>query len=358
MATAVSETNDVLSSLVELQADLGAFYEKLPAHIKLCDRNILAYSAQPELAAYISLHTWYFQSGCDVFRICLPGAARESVPASSLARLPDRFVKQWRHLAVSFAAAMAQMWRNLFDMDKEGAVKFIGGMPPMSPAGAVSIHQCTKILQIARSYKIYSDLFDPTTGTTIYLDDQVVDELCRSNVAYLDGLAGIAPIAATVQQDVEDILKGSSASGVQEKVPVTSQVQKDKVLSRYHTLSMSIGTEPAEAPESSAQTMPSDYNTAATFTTESTGSTVGLSAEPFPNTGPPEVMVPQQEQYAPELLLDDAFLHNFGAAPWNSTPGTVNFSSENLAIGYCLAASQSDMSGELDEFLRNSMQLP
>lgn len=308
--------------------------------------------------------------------------SRESASVAFLSKLPERFVEQWRCLAVSSATLMARTWGRLLCMKRSSALSLPGGLVPLSPAGCVSIHQCTKILLIARSFRLYTGLTDPGSGEPVFLDDQTVDELCQSNISFLDGLASIAPVAAVVQRDVRDMVAVHKRVTpvyltTRDLAPVTSDVQREKVLSRYHTLAMGI----AASSQSGASETPYSHDAASSqLGIESQGSrhlNHVLNPPMVPWTFPRVAGATQlselsqrraekeqehysHHQYDEQRQIQDQqedmggtyseshnIIRGFGGAYWEgSTP-------DALIAEYFVPASRYDIDGELDQFLMN-----
>lgn len=242
-----SKVQQAIDSLVRLRGDLAEFYDSIPPHLKLSDRNIFSHANTSEFASFITLHTWFFLCSSDLFRICLPGMLRESAPMSLLAVAPDGFVLEWQSLAISYALRLSQTWSHLQDLQRSGRLKLQLGYLPMNPATTVMIHQSTKLLLLARRFRLCSRVIDPLTGTLTTITDSTVEELCCSNISYLDGMAAIAPISAVVQQDVRDMFdkevrrdRSDTTNRKASQWPVGSEIQRRNVLSRYHPLSISL----------------------------------------------------------------------------------------------------------------------
>lgn len=349
-----SEIEKTLTPLVELKAHMESFYAKLPAHLTLSDRAVFSHSSTPEFTAYMSLHTWYFQGSCDLYRVCLPGVLRESAPTSFLANAPGQFVVLWQRLAVSFAYKMAVTWRRLIEMKANGTLSLPGGFPPLSPDACVSIHQCTKILLTAKTYQIYSGLLDPISSEPVTLGDEAVDALCQSNLAYLEDLALIAPIAAVVQCDVKDMIeahrRGSPNSIAQTaQAPVSSQIQQEKILSRYNVLAMSIAASNDEAVGSGESTQSRLRTPGSTFLSHvlnGVPETVQTDPHPYQNIQQPQ----RQDAYVGPAHQNLA-MNDFGQGSWDG-PG-IGLAGEGLGFDYSVATSRYDMDGELDWFLMN-----
>jgi len=240
-----SKVQQAIDSLVRLRGDLAEFYASIPPHLQLSDRNIFSHANTSEFAGFITLHTWFFLCSSDLFRICLPGMLRESAPMSLLAVAPDGFVLEWQSLAISYALRLSQTWSHLQDLQRSGRLRLQLGYLPMNPANTVMIHQSTKLLLLARRFHLYSRVIDPLTETLAKITDSTVEELCCSNITYLDGMAAIAPISAVVQQDVRDMFdkefrrdRSDTTNRRASQSPVGSEIQRRKVLSRYHPLSI------------------------------------------------------------------------------------------------------------------------
>lgn len=369
-----------LDPLIKLQERLDSFYWSLPAHLALSERSLFSHSSTPEFTAYISLHTWFFQSYCDLFRICLPGVSRESVTPSFLANAPGGFVTQWQCLAVSFAWVMATTWQRLLDMKNTGALKFPGGFVPLGPTGCVSIHQCTKILLTARRYTLYAGLVDPISHEPIFIDDETIDKLCWKNVSFLDHLASVAPIVAVIQRDVKDMIETEiqsppSGSMVRVQAPVTSNIQQDKVLSRYNVLAMSIAaSSESRAPEShlsllsSPSLVQSDNRPGSGNFSRNTNSlpsvlvTSDLPVQTDKDCGPLPMVAhsdPQQQMQQQHALINNSdnhiFTNTLGDHQWADTTAVSTSLPMNLVLDYSVTESEFDMGGELDWFLTHTL---
>lgn len=365
-----------LGPLLKLQEQMDSFYRSLPVHFALSERALFSHSSTPEFMAYISLHTWYFQACCDLFRVCLPGVSRESLPACFLANAPEGFVTQWQCLAVSFAWRMSTTWQRLLDMKSTGALKFSGGFVPLGPAGCVSIYQCTKILLTARRYKIYAGLIDPVSREPISIDDETVEKFCWKNVSFLDDLALVAPIAAIVQRDVKEMIETSNqgptiSSMAREQAPVTSDIQQDKILSRYNVLAMSIAaSSESRAPEndSSVATSPSLSQSAGLeYLSQSSNAlpAVLVASDPPVQTvgswGPLPVVAqpdPQQQRQQQHRNNSDSniFTGTLGDRQWVDPTAVSTYPLPmNLLPDYSVTESEFDMGGELDWFLTHTL---
>ncbi|KAH8881842.1 hypothetical protein GQ53DRAFT_832140 [Thozetella sp. PMI_491] len=380
----INEAEAILAPISRLQGQLEAFLAGLPPHLTLSDRNILAHSATPEFVSYLSLHMWYFQCCCDVFRICLPGVFRESAPASLLANVPGDLVPKWRSLAVSCALKMASTWQRLLEMRATGALSVPGDLLALSPAGCVSIYQCTKILLIAKRYKLYSGILDPLSGVNISLDDDKVGILCQSNVSFLNELAAIAPIAAVIQHDIKEMIDMERRStpatlALQEYPPVSSSVQQDKLLSRYNILAMGV----AASSESGFSQASSTASPVASFshsprgqapchdTQSSAQRSAEVAADGWYSNASDEHQSRTLAASSTSRQQEQRYEHQ-RHGPVNHAENVAGFGipevgrsdsshwaniplSGLLASEYTVTASPHDMGGELDWFLMNSI---
>lgn len=383
----------MIASLVSLETRMQRFYAALPAHLRLTDRNLFAYSSSSRLIAFISLNTWYLQACCDLFRICLPGMSRESALPSLLIDAPLDLVDRWRCSAVSYAKKLASTWRHLLGLSTRGALKFPGDLVPLDPANCVSIHQVSKILLTARRFKLYDGLRDPLTGEPCSFDDEEVALLCQNNVAYIKDFASIAPIATVVEQDVKamvtsDIFNGSQRNAMpsaEEETPVTSQIQKDHVLSRYNVLAMGIAASssnpspcnPSPSDEGYALStasdtsiggrMPSVVRARSSVTSYSIDDAPPQQDTEFPSS------TPHESTHTPYPLPHTAQqLHHIENTSPNPDPTTISEPGQQQLengdnsgpeasyppawpLDYSVPGSQFDMNGELDWFLMNTI---
>lgn len=353
---------------------MEAFQSSLPSHLRLSDRNILSLSGNPAFAGYLALHTWFFQGCCDLFRISLPGLARETACANFLRQIPSELTEEWCRLAVTYAVLMARNWASILLMKESGALSLPGALMPVSPESCVSTHQCTKILQIAKSYKLYSDLRHPVSGQNLPLNDEIVDDLCQSNVRFLDDLASNAPIAAVVRRDVKEMisraLRQRSADNMQQQVPITSDVQREKILSRYHTLAMSIAASNSSRPGNTDTADPSaEYSTvpSAGVSREildepvtSQRAAAGVSAAGWIEASSSQHQSQQQEVFRPTSITSSDPAHSQIQTRSEMPQAVEGFwsapASTDLAHQlheYTIAPSEFSMDIELDHFLAN-----
>lgn len=361
----------MLAPLVKLRNDMQAFYTALPPHLVLSDRNVFLHSQNPEFISFISLHTWYFQACCNLYRICLPGFSRESAPSEFFTHAPTELVLQWQRLAVSFALKLALTWEHLLNMKANGTLAFPGKVAPLDPANCISVYQCTKILLVARNHCLFEGLVDPVSHQPLCLEEEAVFRLGRSNLDFLGDLASIVPIAAVVQGDVKNMLSAEATSG-SEQVPVTSQVQREHVLSRYNVLAMGIAASNAN-PESSHRTPA--YHTQNIVSGASCGNT-GRQKDLNANVSQhhlatfsqgymgnmrsmsyPQQIPPQQHGYVnlTEPQAGNASHQNPGHWDASAVPELGNFTPRDMLHDYAIAGSQFNMGGELDWFLMNSL---
>ncbi|GKT67906.1 zinc finger transcription factor 1 [Colletotrichum tofieldiae] len=226
------------------------------------------------------------------------------------------------------------------------------------------VHQCTKSLLTARRYRLYLGLIDPITDEAVELDDEAVQALCQSNIALLDEMAKIAPVVAVLQQDVKKMVevdkdRRQNDAETQEHAPVSSEVQRSNLLSRYHPLSQSFDSNAETADEVALQhsdpPQPSTYQMLAmsppdTRMVDSTGDKISDT------TGPaePPYQVQTPGDIYPVSLASAAGLHDISSS-FDGPLTWTGFAENQLAPGYFVAPSQFDMSGELSWFLSGYM---
>lgn len=389
----------------------------LPSHLIMSDRNIFFHSQTSELTMYMSLHTEFLQSACNLYRIFLPGGARETAPARVLETVPSDLATEWQRLAVSSAYTLASTWRRLGEMKSTGSLQLQGGIMPLSPVTCVSIHQCTKVLLIAKRYGLYSGLVGPTAiaaGGTIILNDGVVDALCESNIAVLNDLAGIAPIAAVIQRGIKNMVSSSRrdvalGSTSRDEAPVMNEIQRENILSRYHVLAMGISSstnttnrsedDPITITHETSETIPtpslplatrheeedmgvedaamadvhsstqrtrpsrlmSESNSAMGSQKEARDSTI-RSEETMTGLHRQQIQLDQTQSLGkianvaePAHQSSTAFLNNTTRAEQVFTPRTINVAHSLLGLDadHTIEASQYSMNGELDWFMLN-----
>ncbi|KAJ0314211.1 hypothetical protein Brms1b_007084 [Colletotrichum noveboracense] len=333
-----------LTTLKSLQSQLANFLAHMPSHIQPSELNMFSHSTTPEFSAYITLNSWYLQTCCDLYRTCLPGHARESAAPAFTSKAPPEFVSTWRALAVSHALRMARLWEHLQALRSKGALHSKQTRLPIGLGYGNMVHQCTKTLLTARRYSLYDNLVDPITDTPVTLDDDTVEALCKSNLALLDDMSNIAPIIAVLQQDVKRMIETetkpchTAPESPEEAAPISSEVQRNTLLSRYHPLSQSFDANAKTVDEVAIQ-----HSDSPQLTTRSLHGDVPMADRDH------------YQMHAPSDIYQASTAHPIGLGQIDSSldgPMTWSGFAENqLAQDYYVAPSQFDMSGELSWFL-------
>ncbi|KAI8186753.1 putative transcriptional regulatory protein [Colletotrichum sp. SAR 10_66] len=333
-----------LTTLKSLQSQLANFLAHMPSHIQPSELNMFSHSTTPEFSAYITLNSWYLQTCCDLYRTCLPGHARESAAPAFTSKAPPEFVSTWRALAVSHALRMARLWEHLQALRSKGALHSKQTRLPIGLGYGNMVHQCTKTLLTARRYSLYDNLVDPITDAPVTLDDETVEALCKSNLALLDDMSNIAPIIAVLQQDVKRMIETETKNShiapesPEEAAPISSEVQRNTLLSRYHPLSQSFDANAKTVDEVAIQ-----HSDSPQLTTRSLHGDVPMADRDH------------YQMHAPSDIYQASTAHPIGLGQIDSSldgPMTWSGFAENqLAQDYYVAPSQFDMSGELSWFL-------
>ncbi|KAF0324096.1 putative transcriptional regulatory protein [Colletotrichum asianum] len=333
-----------LTTLKSLQSQLANFLAHMPSHIQPSELNMFSHSTTPEFSAYITLNSWYLQTCCDLYRTCLPGHARESAAPAFTSKAPPEFVSTWRALAVSHALRMARLWEHLQALRSKGALHSKQTRLPIGLGYGNMVHQCTKTLLTARRYSLYDNLVDPITDTPVTLDDETVEALCESNLALLDDMSNIAPIIAVLQQDVKRMIetetknRHTAPESPREAAPISSEVQRNTLLSRYHPLSQSFDANAKTVDEVAIQ-----HSDSPRLSTRSLQGDVPMADRDH------------YQMHAPSDIYQASTAHPIGLGQIDSSldgPMTWSGFAENqLAQDYYVAPSQFDMSGELSWFL-------
>ncbi|KAF4914518.1 putative transcriptional regulatory protein [Colletotrichum viniferum] len=333
-----------LTTLKSLQSQLANFLAHMPSHIQPSELNMFSHSTTPEFSAYITLNSWYLQTCCDLYRTCLPGHARESAAPAFTSKAPSEFVSTWRALAVSHALRMARLWEHLQALRSKGALHSKQTRLPIGLGYGNMVHQCTKTLLTARRYSLYDNLVDPITDSPVTLDDDTVEALCNSNLALLDDMSNIAPIIAVLQQDVKIMIEAETKNrhtapeSPEEAAPISSEVQRNTLLSRYHPLSQSFDANAKTVDEVAIQ-----HSDSPQLSTRSLHGDVPMADRDH------------YQMHAPSDIYQASTAHPIGLGQIDSSldgPMTWSGFAENqLAQDYYVAPSQFDMSGELSWFL-------
>ncbi|KAI8299839.1 putative transcriptional regulatory protein [Colletotrichum sp. SAR11_240] len=314
-----------LTTLKSLQSQLANFLAHMPSHIQPSELNMFSHSTTPEFSAYITLNSWYLQTCCDLYRTCLPGHARESAAPAFTSKAPPEFVSTWRALAVSHALRMARLWEHLQALRSKGALH-------------------SKQTRLPIGLGLYDHLVDPITDTPVTLDDGTVEALCNSNLALLDDMSNIAPIIAVLQQDVKRMIetetknRHAAPESPEEAAPISSEVQRNTLLSRYHPLSQSFDANAKTVDEVAIQ-----HSDSPQLSTRSLHGDVPMADRDH------------YQMHAPSDIYQASTAHPIGLGQIDSSldgPMTWSGFAENqLAQDYYVAPSQFDMSGELSWFL-------
>ncbi|UQC85498.1 uncharacterized protein CLUP02_10996 [Colletotrichum lupini] len=331
-----------VTTMKDLRDRLRFFLKNTPKHLQLSELNMFSHSTTSEFSSYLTLNSWYLQCACDLFRVALPAAYRESASPKFLASAPPDFVSEWRALAVSHALRQARLWEHLQNLRAKGALQSKQTRIPLRLGYGSMVHQCTKTLLTARRCKLYDGLIDPITGETAELNDEAVEALCQSNITLLDDMAKIVPIIAVLQQDVEKMVEADknrrqNDAEAQELAPVSSEVQRNNLLSRYHPLSQSFDNNAKTADEVALQHSDPPQTPSILQTSETTDMPMTDSVDIYPAS------------LASAAGLNDIGSSLDGPLTWSG------FAENQLAPDYFVAPSQFDMSGELSWFLSGYM---
>ncbi|KXH68695.1 hypothetical protein CSAL01_08449 [Colletotrichum salicis] len=342
LSAGLAAVSKAVTTMIDLRDRLGLFLKNTPKHLQLSELNMFSHSTTSEFSSYLTLNSWYLQCACDLFRVALPAAYRESASPKFLASAPPDFVSEWCALAVSHALRQARLWEHLQNLRAKGALQSKQTRIPLRLGYGSMVHQCTKTLLTARRCKLYDDLVDPITGEAAELNDEAVEALCQSNIALLDDMAKIAPIIAVLQQDVEKMVEADkdrrqNQAETQELAPVSSEVQRNNLLSRYHPLSQSFDSNAKTADEVALQHADPPQPPSILQTSETTDLTMTDSVDIYPAS------------LASAAGLNDIGSGLDGPLTWSG------FAENQLAPDYFVAPSQFDMSGELSWFLSGYM---
>ncbi|TQN65458.1 putative transcriptional regulatory protein [Colletotrichum shisoi] len=342
----------------DLQQRLINFLGNMPKHLRLSELNMFSHSTTSEFSSYLTLNSWYLQCCSDLYRVALPAPYRESAAPGFLANAPPDLVAEWRALAVSHALRQARLWEHVQNLRAKGALQSKQTRIPLRLGYGSMVHQCTKTLLTARRCRLYDGLTDPVTGDAVgLLDDDTVQALCRSNVALLDEMARIAPVVAVLQQDVKKMVEADDGDrrrqdGAEaqehDDAPVSSEVQRSNLLSRYHPLSQSFDSNAETADEVALQHSDPPPPQPSSARASHTSPAYVEMAELAGGGGQ------APEDIYPASLASAAGLNDIGSA-FDGPLTWSGFAENQLASDYFVAPSQFDMSGELSWFLSGYM---
>lgn len=121
----------------ELQAELDAFENRLPAPFRWTAQNLRLRAYHPRLCVFLMTHIWWRQCHCDLYRIVLVGR-RESLSRRLIGMLDPAFVKHCQVQCFEHAKAMADMFTLVTQYDK--------GVPVSDLDLPVCVYQCVNTL--------------------------------------------------------------------------------------------------------------------------------------------------------------------------------------------------------------------
>lgn len=99
-----------------IQAELDHFEETLPADLKFSSERTMLMAHSPESVKYVGLHTQWYQSHCDLYRICVPGL-RESLSMDVLARTPTDFIDRCQQTCLNNALRLCDLWSSMYRLE-------------------------------------------------------------------------------------------------------------------------------------------------------------------------------------------------------------------------------------------------
>jgi hypothetical protein len=183
-----------MQDIVRLQAKINAIKEALPENLQISETNIQRFYGTLEWTPYLMLYTWIFQLHLDLYRFSLPGI-REQATSDLLRVLPPEFVDMCRYQAISFAITLGRFWESCQGVVNRHSQMDTPVITADSALPSCAIH-CTKILLIARQYRMFFDLQTHSTVPPFRnepVDDTVLAGLIESNLALLDNCARFMP---------------------------------------------------------------------------------------------------------------------------------------------------------------------
>jgi hypothetical protein len=178
-----------MADIQKLQAKLNTIKEALPDHVQVREANIQRFYGTPEWSTYFTIHTWMFQLHLDLYRFCLPGI-REQASNDLLRALPPDFLAKCRCQAIAFAITLARFWESCRREMARHPQSRHSIITADYTLGVCAI-QCTKILLIARQYRMFFDLQAHSTVPPFrneVVDDAVLAGLIDSNTTLMDHL--------------------------------------------------------------------------------------------------------------------------------------------------------------------------
>ncbi|KAL4798608.1 hypothetical protein BDV19DRAFT_376811 [Aspergillus venezuelensis] len=125
------------TAMEDLQLELIAFEQNLPAELKLTPQRFAVMGHSREASAYVGLHALLMLCHCDLHRFCVPGIL-ESASKEALDRTPPDFIQYCQKTCLSMAVRLYRLWSDLYALESR---EYFG-----DEFLAVSIYQVTQIL--------------------------------------------------------------------------------------------------------------------------------------------------------------------------------------------------------------------
>ncbi|KAH8879854.1 hypothetical protein GQ53DRAFT_853055 [Thozetella sp. PMI_491] len=198
------EPSTIIEDINRLQNQLDTIKNSLPEPIQMSDTNIRRHYGSNEWATFVMLHTWIFQLHLDLYRFGLPGI-REQAASDVLRYLPQSFLATARFQAVAFAVVVSRFW--------ETSAAFQGtGTGPQQLLTAdhalpACVIQSTRILMVAKQYRIFFDLHARSTVPPFRneaFDDGAIATLIESNMAILEPYYKVMPNVEQMARDLKE----------------------------------------------------------------------------------------------------------------------------------------------------------
>ncbi|CAG9945191.1 unnamed protein product [Clonostachys rosea f. rosea IK726] len=99
-----------------LQAELDHFEKTLPADLKMSSERTMMMAHSTEWVKYVGLHMQWYQSHCDLYRICVPGL-RESLPRDTLTKTPSDFIDFCQEACLRNALRLCHLLSDMYRME-------------------------------------------------------------------------------------------------------------------------------------------------------------------------------------------------------------------------------------------------
>ncbi|KAL4958428.1 hypothetical protein BDW69DRAFT_47296 [Aspergillus filifer] len=205
------------TAMEDLQLELTAFEQNLPAELKLTSQRFAVMGHSREASAYVGLHALWMLCHCDLHRFCVPGIL-ESASKEALDRTPPDFIEYCQKTCLSMAVRLCRLWSDMYAVESR---EYFG-----DEFLAVSIYQVVQIL-----HHLPHLLTEDGENSIAYLKKRLNEALQLAAPLRWDYASAIRCL-----KDCERLIRALGRGSVAQISPISHAVEREHLASSHTIL--------------------------------------------------------------------------------------------------------------------------